>query len=384
MTALRTEDLALLLEAREGPCVSLYMPTHRKGRDVQQDPIRFKNLLRQAEKELEGIAIRGSDGESLLAPARALTQDPAFWAQSSDGLAIFLAPGFHRTYRVPSRFRERLVVSGAFNCKQLLPLLSGDGQFYVLALSRNHVRLLQGTRFRVSELEPTSMPRSLKEALWVDDPEKTLQYHTGSAGPGGRRAAVYHGQGGAADLDKANLERFFRRVDDGLIEFLGAARTPLVLAGVENYFPIYRAVSHYPMLQAGGIKGNPDDLSTGELHARAWARLEPVFRREQDHARTRYTQLTARGTTSDDVRRVVPAAHHGRVESLFVALGEQSWGAYIPSGDGSVVLHAAYEHGDQDLLDVAAVETLRHGGRVYAVDPVEVPAAAPLAAIFRY
>ncbi len=385
MTALRTEDLETLLAERDGPCVSLYLPTHRTGRDIKQDPIRLKNLLKQAEHELEGVAIRDTDAAGILQPARDLLADPDFWEHASDGLAVFLAPGFAGTYRLPVTFQEKCVVSGAFHVKSLLPLLSGDGQFYVLALSQKHVRLLHGSRFNVGELEPDGMPTNLKEALWLDDPERVLQYHSGTPGGGGRRAAVYHGQGGASDVEKTHLLRYFRLVDDGLVEFLGDDRAPLVLAGVDHYFPIYREASRYPHLVDGGVKGSPDDLSAATLHDRAWAMVEPIFRTEQEKASRRYTERAGKGGTSETLAEIVPAAHHGRVDTLFVALGEQRWGAFIPDGTGSVILHDAYEQGDRDLLDVAAAATLKAGGRVYALPRERIPTTdSALAAIYRY
>jgi len=42
MSLLTTTDLKSLIRAHEKPCVSLYMPTHRKGREIEQDPIRLK------------------------------------------------------------------------------------------------------------------------------------------------------------------------------------------------------------------------------------------------------------------------------------------------------------------------------------------------------
>ena len=385
MTALRTEDLETLLAERDGPCVSLYLPTHRTGREMQQDPIRLKNLLRQAEHELEGVAIRGTDAAHLLKPARDLLPETSFWEHASDGLAVFLAPGFARMFRLPVSFQEKCVVSGAFHVKSLLPLLSGDGQFYVLALSQKHVRLLQGSRFSVGELEPDGMPRSLKEALWIDDPERVLQYHSGTPGGGGRRDSVYHGQGGASDVEKTNLLRYFRLVDDGLVEFLHGERAPVVLAGVEHYFPIYREASRYPKLVEEGVKGSPDDLSAAELHDRAWALVEPIFCSAEEKASARYAEQAGKGGTSETLANILPAAHHGRVETLFVALGEQRWGAFIPDGAGSVILHDAYEQGDRDLLDVAAAATLKTGGRVYALPRARLPTTdSALAAIYRY
>jgi hypothetical protein len=35
-------------------------------------------------------------------------------------------------------------------------------------------------------------------------------------------------------------------------------------------------------------------------------------------------------------------------------------------------------------LDLAALEVLRHGGRVFAVDPTEMPGNAAIAALLRY
>jgi hypothetical protein len=35
-----------------GRCVSLFMPAHRAGRETEQDPIRFGNLLSEAEQRL--------------------------------------------------------------------------------------------------------------------------------------------------------------------------------------------------------------------------------------------------------------------------------------------------------------------------------------------
>jgi hypothetical protein len=58
---------------------------------------------------------------------------------------MFSAPDVFRHYRLPFPFQEFVVVTERFHVKPLLPLLSGDGQFYLLALSQNGVRVLQGT-----------------------------------------------------------------------------------------------------------------------------------------------------------------------------------------------------------------------------------------------
>ncbi len=63
-TLLTSEALAALT-AVQPPCLSLYQATHRHRPDNQQDPIRFRNLV----KELETIAPTKVFGRRDSAPA---------------------------------------------------------------------------------------------------------------------------------------------------------------------------------------------------------------------------------------------------------------------------------------------------------------------------
>ena len=49
MANLSNDYPARILGTHEAPCLSLYQPTHRQFPDRQQDPIRFRNLVKQLE-----------------------------------------------------------------------------------------------------------------------------------------------------------------------------------------------------------------------------------------------------------------------------------------------------------------------------------------------
>jgi hypothetical protein len=306
----------------------------------------------------------------------------------SDGLAIFLSSDQFRYYRLPFDFDELVVVSDRFHIKPLLPLLRGDGRFYVLALSQNEVRLIQGTRYSVSEIDLEGVPESLAEVLRYNDPEKRLQFHTSTLTPGGKggRPAVFHGHGVAsADDPKDYISRYFHRVDEGLRDLLRDEQAPLVLVGVDYLLPIYREANTHPHLMDEGIEGNPEELRAEELHQQAWAIVQPLFMAAQKEAVAQYRQLAGAGSerASNDLKEIVPAAYHGRVETLFVTVGLQQWGTFDPETN-AVQLHSKAKPGDEDLLDFVAVHTLLNGGTAYAVEPEKVPAEALLAAVFRY
>lgn len=69
--------------------------------------------------------------------------------------------------------------------------------------------------------------------------------------------------------------------------------------------------------------------------------------------------------------------------TLLLANGQRQWGHFDPVS-GELAVHEDAGPRDTDLLDLAAVQTIRHGGTVYALTPDQMPDPAPLAAILRY
>ncbi|WP_028321640.1 hypothetical protein [Desulfatiglans anilini] len=366
-----------------GWCVSLYMPTHRAGKETEQDPIRFKNLLRQAQERLQAKDMRSAQIQDLFNAPQRLLQDQSFWRKQSDGLAVFFSEDTLEFFRVPIDFPELIVVSDRFHAKPLLRQLTSDGTFHILAVSQNQLRLLAGTRDTVDEIELEDVPLNLSEAFPEGIPEKQLQFHTGTRSTsGGKRAAVFHGHE-LGNETKNRIRQWFRRVDKSLRDLLPEGSSPLVLAAVDNLFPLYKEVNTYPWLMDEGIPGNPERMKPDELHQKAWAIVEPVFKQEREDGAARYRQLAGTGQTTAEVTEAVQAALHGRIELVFVPVGVQVWGRLDPEAQ-TVDVHKSHEPGDEDILDFTAIQTLLTGGRVYAVSPEEVPDQAPLAAVLRY
>ena len=376
-------ELTQFLTSYPGWCVSLFMPTHRTGRETEQDPIRFKNLLREVEESLLAKGLRVPDIQEMLKPAQRLLQEPGFWQHQSQGLAVFFTTAEFHAYRLPLPFDELVMISSRFHLKPLLPFFTSDGHFYILALSQNQVRLLEGTHRTVDEVDMESKLPGLAEALQYERFDKQIQSHSvTSSGRAGDRGAVFHGPD-LSDEDKNRILRWFHKIDDELPNVLIGGQSPMVLAGVKYYFPIYKEANSYPHLLEEGIPGNPDDLSPEELHAQAWPLVQPFFMKAQQDAFAQYAQLAGTGKATADVQEAVLAAHHGRVDVLIVPIGAQVWGRFDPITN-TVHVHQNLEAGDGDLLDLAVIQTILHGGTVYAVGPEQMPDRAPLAAVFRY
>jgi hypothetical protein len=387
MKLLLKEELRVLLQERNQHCVSIYMPTYRAGKEATKNPVKFKYLLKEAERMMVEAGVSADEASRILEPAAELLGDIYFWRHQSDGLAAFISPNLFRYYRLPVDFKELVVVTNRFHLKPLLSVLSAEGRFFILAISQNKSRLLQGTQLGVEEVDIDTLPSNLAETLKDEFVPKQFQFHTGTPPPpggAGPRDAIFHGAGNEPDYKDAIL-RYFKLVDKGLHDFLKDEKAPLVIAGVDYLFPIYKQANTYPHLFEGFIAGNPELLSAKELHEKAWALLKPYFDREQKEAAQKFIELYDRNSplASGDLKVVVPAAYHGRVDFVFVPVGVQEWGVFYPE-QGEVRVEEEQKPGHEDLLDFVAIHTLLNGGTVYAVDPGRMPLQLKVAAVFRY
>lgn len=381
MALLSQQELQSVIEQSQGPCVSLFLPTHRAGPDIQQDPIRLKNLVRQAEAQLIEEGTRPAEARELLAPITDLVDDAGFWRHQLDGLAIFRSREVFRLYRLPLSLQEFVTVSDRFTVKPLLPLLINESRFYVLALSQKAVRLLDCSRDHIQHVDLPQVPQGMEEAL-PEGPAPQLQRYTLPLG--GPNATRIPGHGvGMEDVNVINLTRYFHRVEDGLRPILKDERAPLILACVDYLAPVFREVSRYRPILDPIVAGNPDGLADEDLHAKAWRIAEPYFRQARDQAAAEYHEGVAKGRAGYTLKDVLTAAFQGRIATLFVPVGVHRWG-HFRFEELTLDEHADERPGDDELLDLAAMQTLMHAGTVYGVAAEDIPGGGLLAAVYRY
>ncbi len=234
-------------------------------------------------------------------------------------------------------------------------------------------------------LAAAGVPANFAEATRFDIHEKKLQFHTQTptAGAGRRRAAFFFGQAGFdRSVHKADVVRYLRLIDAGLRGILHDSQAPLVFAGVEYLFGIFKSITSYQFLVDRYIPGNHDRTSADELRNPAWQLVEEGFSAKQRLALEQLDRAQQRGLASTDITDVVKAAHAGRVGVLFMNQAKPQWGVFDPQQE-QVRIHQQRRGADADLTDYATVQTLLHGGEVYPVQPGQQP-LEPVAAIYRY
>jgi hypothetical protein len=353
--------------------VSLYLPTHHAGREVTQDPVLFRRLVASAAEEV-------TDGGLLTAAAR-LVDDREFWSHGSAGLAVLADADTTTAIRLAEPTGEFSIVSDRFHLKPLVAALARRVEFDILAISRHSVRLVTVTGSRAVETEVPDLPASMPDALRWDDREAQLQSHSGNRAGGGQVTATFHGQGSANDTRDVDLDRYLHLVDHAIASYRSAATRPLVLAGVDDIVGAYRKVTRCHHVVDDHVAGSPDQLRAEELAERARRFVPPSAADAEQTARESF--LAGATATVRTVEQSVIAAAAGQVASIFVPADVEYWGRYRP-GHRLLEEHDTRGPGDHDLADVAAAETLRHGGLAFVVPAGDIPGGGTAAATLRY
>ncbi|MEO0646780.1 MAG: hypothetical protein AAFZ17_11575 [Cyanobacteria bacterium J06650_10] len=365
---------------QKSPYISIYLPTHEAGAAVQQDPIRLKNLLSEAERKLSELGFSEEDSQDMLRSAAALLEDTSFWQNQKSGLALFISSEQFAYYRVPLALEPFTFVGNRFYISPLLPLVSNDGLFYVLATSQNQVTLYQATRQQIQPVDLGDTPRSLEVALRYDDPSESLQGHgTGSSG----EQTVFHGQGSGKDSENTDILRFFHLLSDGVENVLAGQSAPLIFVGVDFLFPIYQQANKYPHLMETAVDFQPDQLSATEIHEKALSIVQPHLAANMQKQRDQYGSLADKEQATEDIAQILNAAFNGQIDTLFIAKNSQAWGQF-DSGSRTVTYHEKQTADSEDLLELATSQALATEANVYVLDAEELPTKAIAAATLRY
>lgn len=382
MDLLANDYPGLILDENKGPCLSLYQPTHRAFPDRQQDPIRFRNLVKTLAESLRKKYPQG-EVNSLLAPFHALAEDSGFWNRNFDGLAVLGSPDATRVYRLQRAVPEFAVVADSFHTKPLMRIMQSADRYQILALDRREARLFEGNRDHVDEIPlAPGVPRTLEDVVSPDiERDRATRTH-GRVKPG---AMGRHGSSDVkSDAMDADTERFFRAVDRAVVEHHSRPTgLPLLLAALPEHHHLFRKVSNNPSLLAASIDVNARDLTHDELRERAWSLILPTYLERLAGLVDAFRAADARQQGTSDLSDAARAAAQGRIATLLLQAGHRVPGK-IDASSGALSPGDMASPDTEDMLDDLCELVLRKGGEVVIVPAERMPTRSGLAAIHRF
>jgi len=374
-----SKDTLSVLAAYRGRCVSIYLPTHRTGTEVNDhvDLILFKEMLQRAGADL---ASQNENEATILGPAYSLLRNDDFWKNPPRGFGFYIAEGFLKYIRIPWEPEQQMTVNTSFQLSPLMPYLTNQHYFYLLVMSKKQSKLFRADRFQMRYIPIPELPLGMDDVIHFEEKDDQKLSRTNSSGAGG---ANFHGVGGRPD-EKDNISMYLAEVDNTLWSaVLNKEKVPLVLAGVDYLIPIYKKVSRYNRIWDDSLTGSLEYENEGALYRQVMGIMESYFREPTQLALANYGNRSATPLTTTDARDIVPAAYYSRVDQLFVQENAHVWGTFDEQTQ-AVSLHDRGQPNDEDLLDKAILRTYLNGGAVHLLNKEHMPAPEKMAALLRY
>ena len=365
--------------------VSIYLPLDANITDERVHRDRLDSLFADAAQALCARHVGSRDCETLLRPGRELAAQLDFRTHRPPSIAIFWSTDFGRAFELPINVPPAATVGHRFNVRPLLPLINGGPSFFVLALNASRGRLLEC-------YEGGCIDRTLESLRRPPDvPAETDFQETNAGHPATphRRAAANtvgsHTYEAPDELRKAEMIEYLRRVSSAIEAALKGDRRPLILVADPAVGGHFRKLTGLRQLVSDSVSINPNGLSNQRLLELARAVHQPPEAAARAEVLERVSARAHSGDPAVATRLndVVGAAHYGRVDAVVVANDETVWGRFDDSS-GALTVHNRPQRDDDELLNEIVSETLRKGGRAYALPKRAMPLQSAAVATLRY
>jgi hypothetical protein len=375
--SLASDDLKSLADAT-GPCLTFYLPVEKAPNTTHREEMRLKSAVQSAEQGLRERNVDPATIKDLLDPLPVISSMREHWGNVPGGtLVVLRSKEIFRAFEVSQPLGEAVHVAGHFQVRPIFKTLQAERlEFYLLALSQKHVRLLRCDHAESTEVPlPGSVPTDLEAWLSTrmpDTEQGTVRPADGSTG--GSFTST-------TDVDRKDehLANFYRVINKAVFDLLKDETLPLVLCGVEYERSIYQSINSYAHLLPDGVQGSPQSLKGGEMHKRAREIVLESAKQPVHRALGIYEKLGGTERVSTDPEEIVKAAHQSRIAFLFAGETASFNGRYDPEAmkvrdDGMI----------EDLVNVAMLRTIAYGGEAFIAAPGQVPGQGPMAAIYRF
>ncbi|WP_030613874.1 chemotaxis protein [Streptomyces fulvoviolaceus] len=362
--ALSPATLTELRRPRTYPAVSVLTPTHRREPENAQDPVRLRNVVAEAKKQLE--ADPAVPRERRIDVSRQLDQALAEvdLAHVEDGLVIFAAPGEHQVWSLAREVPERVVLSDTFLTRNLVSAQASERPFWVLSVSTDRATLWNGGIDRVTEHRAVGFPLTRTRENFDAERQERI----------GDLPSTFRDEG---------TRRFLRDADTALGRILREDPRPLYITGetaalsaLDEVGSVTKDAVHIP--HGGLAHGTPDAV---------WQAVRPLVaaeaRKNTDAVARELESARGRRAFAAGVDEVWQNARDGRVRLLAV---EENYRVTVrdDAGDHLVPADSSDLDAREDIVDEIVEQCLETGADVRFVPDGTLGGADGIAGVLRY
>ncbi|MGW1747448.1 baeRF3 domain-containing protein [Streptomyces sp. NPDC002092] len=361
---LSPSTLSELRRPRAYPAVSVLTPTHRREPENAQDPVRLRNVVAEAKKQLESDPAVTRERRSEVVRQLDQALQEVDLAHAEDGLVIFAAPGEHQVWSLARTVPERVVLADTFLTRSLVSAHAAERPFWVLSVSSDRVTLWSGGTDRVTEDRAGGFPMTRRPVNFDAERQERI----------GDMPSTFRDE---------DTRHFLREADAAMGMVLRERPRPLYVTGeqaalsaMDEVGSVTKEAVHVP--HGGLAHGTPDAV---------WQAVRPKVaaeaRRSTEAVARELESARGRKAFAAGVDEVWQSAREGRVRLLAV---EENYRVTVRDVlDGHLI---PAESGDldsrEDIVDEIVEQCLETGADVRFVPDGTLGDAHGIAGILRY
>jgi len=355
------QQLKSLQAHRHYPSVSILAPTHRTAPANKQDPIRVKNLVRQALKRLEEEFSKREAAKVVDALQRLVKQ--VDWEHTLDGLALFASEQTSIQFSLPFRVKARAIVDETFATRDLVYSYNRAQPYRVLVLGHT-TRLFEAWTTVLDEHRAKPFPL----------------VHRGAGGaaklPGGK------GINRSAVRDDAQ-RTFFTAVDGALAALQEVQPLPLIVVGVERNLAFYREVARQDAAILGMLAGNHEKTESSALGKLVWPIFDSGATLQRTEALVQLDRAVGVNRHASGIDQVWRAVAAGKCQTLLVEKEFKYPADLSTAGDRLLPYTGQGPQALDDAVDEAIERVLDADGAVYFYTAGDLGVHQKIAAVLR-
>ena len=148
-------------------CISIYLPTHRSGVQVNemQDNLNFKNALQRVATQLKERGVDQARIQRLLEPGYELLRNSMFWRYMEQGLAVFMTEEMFKYVKMPDTPHEEVLINSSFLLKPLVNAMTIKEYYYLLTISKKQAKLFRADAFGMKLIEIDELPNGVDDVV---------------------------------------------------------------------------------------------------------------------------------------------------------------------------------------------------------------------------
>ena len=300
------------LEKTEGIKLSLFMPTHLADPENRQDPIVFKNLLKEAEEQLKEYP-QGTLAD-VMDSLNQMQQDQMFWNYSKKGLGILASAEETKVFQVGYTVPKSVKIGSTYHILPLLRHMEGKDEAILADLSRDRIDLYHFDGAEVNEIEPEGLEMMFSDLFSDKDPGADGQAGTTVRGS----STTYHAGITKPEEDRKERKKYFRYLDGEFENIYKERRLPFVLAGTTETVSAFLELAKGTFYLKETIDKPLDSFDPNELRELADTIMK-AHRREGFHSdQDVVSRALSQNLAETDLAKIKKLTEEGRVGELLV------------------------------------------------------------------